>query len=71
MRAAPIVPPWMENTMTLTPHRASALALLAAFAWGSGNVAQKTILEHLDGYAAAGLTSLLGALVLWPMTRRE
>ena len=57
--------------MTLTPNRASALALLAAFAWGSGNVAQKTILEHLDGYAAAGLTSLLGALVLWPMARRE
>lgn len=57
--------------MTLTPQRASALALLAAFAWGSGNVAQKTILDHLDGYAAAGLTSLLGALVLWPMARRE
>lgn len=55
----------------MTPNRAVGLALLAALAWGMGNVAQKTIFEHLDGYAATGLTSLVGALVLLPLARRE
>lgn len=55
----------------MTPNQANALALLAALAWGAGNVAQKTILEHLDGFAASGLTSLIGAAVLLPLALRE
>jgi drug/metabolite transporter (DMT)-like permease len=55
----------------MTPLRANAVALLAALAWGLGNVSQKTILDHLDGYAAAGLTSIIGALVLLPLARHE
>ncbi|NJS38365.1 MAG: DMT family transporter [Rhodobacteraceae bacterium] len=55
----------------MTPNRAIALALLAALAWGTGNVAQKTILEHLDGFAATGITALVGVVVLLPLLRRE
>lgn len=52
-------------------NQATVLALLAAMAWGAGNVAQKTILEHLDGWAATGITSLVGVLVLLPLALRE
>lgn len=55
----------------MTPARANAVALLAALAWGLGNVSQKTILDHLDGFSAAGLTSFVGAVVLWPVLQRE
>ena len=55
----------------MTPNHATAFALLAALAWGVGNVAQKTILEHLDGFAATGVTSLVGVLVLLPLALRE
>lgn len=55
----------------MSPNQATALALLAALAWGVGNVAQKTILEHLDGWAAAGMTSLVGAVILLPLMLRE
>jgi drug/metabolite transporter (DMT)-like permease len=51
--------------------RAMAMALLAAFAWGAGNVSEKTILDHLDCFSALGITSLIGALVLMPFARRE
>jgi len=51
--------------------RATALALLAAIAWGGGNVAQKTVLDHLDPMAAAGLSSLIGAAILLPLIRME
>ncbi|MCW1920574.1 DMT family transporter [Rhodobacter sp. KR11] len=55
----------------MSPNQATAIALLAAVAWGSGNVAQKTILQHLDGWQATAITSLIGALVLLPLVRRE
>lgn len=55
----------------MNPNRAIALALLAALAWGTGNVAQKTIMDHLDGFAASGITALVGAVVLLPLVRRE
>lgn len=55
----------------MTPFRANFLALLGALAWGCGNVPQKTILAHLDGFAASGITSLIGALVLAPLAWRE
>jgi drug/metabolite transporter (DMT)-like permease len=55
----------------MSPNQATAVALLAALAWGTGNVAQKTILDHLDGFAATGITSLVGVLVLLPLALRE
>jgi drug/metabolite transporter (DMT)-like permease len=55
----------------MSANKAIALALLAALAWGSGNVAQKTILDHLDGFAATGITALVGVVVLLPLLRRE
>jgi drug/metabolite transporter (DMT)-like permease len=55
----------------MRPNQATAVALLAALAWGTGNVAQKTILLHLDGWSATAITSLIGALVLLPLALRE
>ncbi len=55
----------------MTPFRANSLALIAALAWGSGNVSQKTILEHVDGFAASGITALIGAAILAPLAWRE
>jgi drug/metabolite transporter (DMT)-like permease len=55
----------------MTRNQATAVALLAALAWGIGNVAQKTIFDHLDGWAATGITSIVGALVLMPLAWRE
>jgi drug/metabolite transporter (DMT)-like permease len=46
---------------------ANLLLLLAAAFWGLGNVAQKTVLEHLDPLSAAGLRSLIGAALLAPL----
>lgn len=55
----------------MSPNQATALALMTALAWGIGNVAQKTILEHLDGFAATGITALVGVVVLLPLLLRE
>ena len=64
--------PFLRHESTpMTRNQASGLALLAALAWGAGNVSQKTILAHLDGYAATGITSLVGAMVLLPLALRE
>lgn len=51
--------------------QANGLMLLAALAWGSGNVSQKLILDHLDPFAANGLTCLVGAAALYPLARKE
>lgn len=51
--------------------RATGLMLFAALAWGSGNVSQKMILDHLDPLAANGITCLVGVVVLLPLVRRE
>jgi drug/metabolite transporter (DMT)-like permease len=47
--------------------QANGLLLLAAFLWGAGNVAQKTILNDLGPLTAVGLRCLIGALVIWPL----
>ena len=64
-----------DTRLAATASRAklsgTAMLLLAALAWGAGNVAQKTILDHLDPYAANGITCLVGAAVLYPFARRE
>ena len=55
----------------MRPNQATTVALLAALAWGVGNVAQKTIFDHLDGWAATGITSIVGAVILLPLALRE
>ena len=53
-------------------RRAAVLMLLlAAFLWGSGNVANKTVLQDLDPFAAAAARNLVAFLVLFPAALRE
>ncbi len=55
------------------PSRFSAnlVLLLAALLWGSGNVAQKTVLDHLGPFAVVGFRGLLATLVVLPLALRE
>jgi drug/metabolite transporter (DMT)-like permease len=50
----------------MTRMGANLLLLLAAAFWGFGNIAQKTVLEHLDPFSAVGLRCLIGALLVAP-----
>ena len=50
-----------------TAGRASALLLLAAFFWGSGNLANKTVLQDLDPFTVVLLRNLVAALAIAPM----
>jgi drug/metabolite transporter (DMT)-like permease len=45
---------------------ANILLLLAALCWGTGNVAQQTVLVHIGPFAATGLKSLIAAIVMLP-----
>jgi drug/metabolite transporter (DMT)-like permease len=47
------------------------MLLAAAFFWGSGNVANKSVLQDLDPFAAATLRNLVAAVVLVPFAWRE
>ncbi len=49
--------------------QANLLLLVAAALWGVGNVAQKTVLDHLDPFSAVGLRCLIGGMVLLPLMR--
>lgn len=55
----------------MTRLHANTLLLIASAFWGFGNVAQKTILEHLDPLSAVGLRCLIGGLLLVPMMLAE
>lgn len=55
----------------MKPIIATGIALLAALIWGASGVPQKTVLEHLDAFTVTGLTCLLGAIVIFPLARRE
>ena len=59
--------------MTPQVSRTSAnlLLLVAAAFWGFGNVAQKTVLEHLDPLSAVGLRCLIAGLVVLPLVASE
>lgn len=46
---------------------ANLLLLIAAALWGFGNIAQKTVLEHLDPFSAVGLRCLIGGLLILPL----
>ena len=47
------------------------MLLAAAFFWGSGNIANKSVLQDLDPFAAAALRNLIAALALVPFVFRE
>ena len=55
----------------MSKTRADFLLLLAAAFWGFGNVAQKTVLEHLDPMSAVGLRCLIGGLLVLPLIALE
>lgn len=50
---------------------ANLLLLVAAALWGFGNIAQKTVLEHLDPFSAVGLRCLIGGLLILPLLRLD
>ncbi|TPJ44244.1 DMT family transporter [Mesorhizobium sp. B2-5-13] len=55
----------------MSETRANLLLLLAAALWGLGNVAQKTVLAHLDALSAVGLRCLIGGLLGLPFVLKE
>ena len=59
------------RSVRLTRGRANLILLLAALLWGSGNVAQKTVLEHLGPFTVVGFRGLLAALVVLPIAHGE
>ncbi|WP_084637074.1 DMT family transporter [Mesorhizobium sp. WSM3626] len=50
---------------------ANLLLLFAAALWGFGNVAQKTVLDHLDALSAVGLRCMVGGLLVLPFVLTE
>jgi drug/metabolite transporter (DMT)-like permease len=55
----------------MSPYRASGMLLLAAFLWGAGNVAQKSVLFHIGPLSVVGARCLIAALVIAPLVFRE
>jgi drug/metabolite transporter (DMT)-like permease len=50
---------------------ANGLLLLASCSWGIGNVAQKSILEHLGVFTATGIATLVAAVLIFPFFKVE
>ncbi len=61
----------VRRTDLLHGSRPIWLLLLAAFLWGSGNVANKTVLTEINAWATVFLRCVVAALVLWPFALRE
>ncbi len=55
----------------MSTTRAHLLLFVAAALWGFGNVAQKTVLEHLDPISVVGLRCLIGAALVAPLMLTE
>jgi drug/metabolite transporter (DMT)-like permease len=55
----------------MTRPVASAALLLAAFFWGSGNVANKTVLDHIGPILSVALRCCLGVLIVLPFALRD
>jgi drug/metabolite transporter (DMT)-like permease len=55
----------------MSKTQANCLLLLAAAFWGFGNVAQKTVLDHLDPLSAVGMRCLIAALMIAPLAMLE
>lgn len=51
----------------MSRSRANLLLLLAAMLWGAGDVAQKTVLDHINPLLAVGLRSLIGGILIAPL----
>ena len=64
---------WQQRKTGPLPGQKLAvlMLLLAAFFWGSGNVANKTVLQDLDPIAAVALRSVIAFVVLLPFAFRE
>ncbi len=52
-------------------RHANGLLLLASCSWGIGNVAQKSILQHMGVFTATGIASLVAALLILPFFKTE
>lgn len=65
----------LQLSATVSPisgkRSAVPMLLLAAFFWGSGNVANKTVLQDMDPFAAAAARNLVAAVVLLPFAIRD
>lgn len=55
----------------MTRLTANAVLLFAAFLWGTGNVAQKLVLEDLGPVTTVGFRCLIGFLVIMPLLGRN
>jgi drug/metabolite transporter (DMT)-like permease len=55
----------------MTRGTALITLLLAAFLWGAGNVANKTVLEHIDPMTAVAMRCLIAAVVIAPFALKE
>ena len=60
----------MQGERILKRGGAYGALLLTGLLWGSGNVAQQTVLQHIGPLTAVGLRCLIGALVIMPFVRR-
>lgn len=68
----------ISNAVSTTAIRAAAkqrgavlMLLAAAFFWGSGNVANKSVLADLDPFVAATLRNVIAAVALLPFALRD
>ena len=55
----------------MTRTTATMMLLCAAFFWGAGNVANKTVLAHVEPLTAVSLRCLIAAIVIAPFALRE
>ncbi len=58
-------------TVRVTATTAVGFLLLAALCWGAGNVANKTLLEHVGPFTALVVRCLLGLAILLPLCRLD
>jgi drug/metabolite transporter (DMT)-like permease len=55
-----------QPVVRMTRNSATLMLLAAAFFWGSGNVANKTVLDHVGPLTAVGFRCLIAAIVVVP-----
>lgn len=61
-----------EGNTAVSPQRAAILMLMAAaFLWGTGNVANKTVLQDLDPIAAVTARNVVAVIALLPFAIRD
>jgi len=63
--------PVRPQPVGISPATAGALLLCAALLWGAGNVANKTVLEHVGPLTAVCLRCGIAVLVILPLALRE